>query len=276
MAGTSGLFSQHQIEVEIVDPPGGPDNIHKVAGGDRDVCLTSVHHYLTAWAQDGDLAARFVAIVVQRSPIAALVREDGPIRTLADLSGPGIRLGGSGDHNHTIEYLATLDRRGISRPQVVGLAADEARAALARGDVDALVGFVDALPRTRRLVGTPLRAIPVGLDIYASGLVAADRLSTETVGRMRAALAEALERQQRDPEGGVTELCRRYPDIVPEEAIEGWKLLEPNIFTGVEPGSMDATRWQETIEFLCAARGLAQPRAERVYRPEFATSDAPA
>ncbi|MGI9034234.1 MAG: hypothetical protein ACR2HY_11300 [Acidimicrobiales bacterium] len=110
----------------------------------------------------------------------------------------------------------------------------DTQVALAQGYIDATVGFVDGLPRTSRLAGVPLQAIPVGLDLYASGLVAGDGLSAETVSRMRAALVTALERQRQHPETGLTELCQRYPDTVATEALEGWRLLEPNIFTGVE------------------------------------------
>ena len=268
-----GLFAEHRIEVEIVDPPGGPDNIKQVAAGTRDFCLTSVHHFLTARAEAGDLAARFVAIVVQRSPLAALVPDGSPIARPEELA--GVRLGGSGDHNHTIEFLATLEHLGVGSPSLITPADVDAQSALGRGEVDAIVGFVDALPRASRLAGLPLRAIPVGLDIYASGLVAADRLSHDTVARMRAALAAALERQRQDPRSGLTELCRRYPETVPDEAIEGWRLLEPNIFVGAEPGSMAPGRWDATLAFLTEARALPRPHPERVYRPEFAIAPIP-
>lgn len=267
-AGADGLFAEHRIDVDIADPPGGPDNVRQVAAGERDFCLTSVHHFLTARQRWGDPDARFVAVVVQRSPLAALVPVASDIATPADLA--GIRLGGSGDPNHTIEFLATLDRLGIGRPSSVTPADANAWAPLAAGDLDAVVGFVDALPRARRLSGLALRPVPVGLDVYASGLVAADRLDHDTVVRMRSALVVALSRQREDPCRGVEELCRRYPDIIAEEAVEGWRLLEPNVFAGPEPGSMAVGRWEKTLTFLSTARGLAQPVAERVYRPELA------
>ena len=59
----------------------------RVAAGENDFCLTSVHHYLTARAQDGDLTCRFVAVVVQQSPLAAIVADDSPLRHPADLAG---------------------------------------------------------------------------------------------------------------------------------------------------------------------------------------------
>ena len=84
-----GLFAQHGLDVAIDDPPGGPENIHYVADGRRDACLTSVHHLLTATKLNGGaLPARFVAINVRRSPISALVPLDSPLQSAADLAGP--------------------------------------------------------------------------------------------------------------------------------------------------------------------------------------------
>ena len=269
MAGTEGLFAGHGFDVEIADPPGGPDNIRRVATGERDFCLTSIHHYLSAWAEDGDLSARFVAISVQRSPIAAVVLDGSPLRELGDIAGR--RLAGSPTGSFTVEFLASLAEQGIDPPELVTVPGADARTAVVNGEADLFVEFVDALPRLQRLAGVPLRAIPAGLDIYSSGLVAADRLSHDTVARMRDALASALRRQREDPSAGLDELCRRYPDVVPGEAIEGWRVLEPYVFAGGEPGAMDAGKWERTLDVLTAARRLSRPDPERVYRPEFAT-----
>ncbi len=267
-AGAGGPFAEHELEIVIADPPGGPENIRRVAAGDRDFCLTSVHHFLTARGEAGDLPARFVAVVVQRSPIAALVPAGSHISSPLDLG--GCRLGANPDNPHSDEFLASLRHRGVGAPRLVPMDEADARLALGRGDVDAIVGFVDGLPRISRLVGDRLRAVHVGLDIYASGLVGADRLPVETIARMRAALVLALQRQRSHPQRGLAELCRRYPQTLPAEALEGWRLLEPNIFTGIEPGSMDPRRWETTLTFLSAARRIPCPPPHRVYRPNFA------
>ena len=271
MAGAEGLFADYSIDLEIADPPGGPENIKRVASGERDFCLTSVHHYLTAWADAGPLAARFAAIVVQRSPVSAIVLDASPITEPADLA--GARLGGSADGTFTREFLASLEQRGVGAPVLVPLTGDEIHAALVAGEIDAYVEYIDALPRQRRLVGAPLRAVPVGLGVYASGLVAADRLSDETVARMRGALVDSIKRQREDPEAGVAEQGRRYPAIDPVQATEGWKLIEPFVFAAGEPGVMNAATWDETLDFLTAIRGLPRPPTEMVYRPELATAD---
>lgn len=109
------------------------------------------------------------------------------------------------------------------------------------------------------------------LDYQHGGLVAADRLPTELVGRMRDALVASLTKQRTTPEGGVEELLRRHPEARAEEAREGWRLVEPLVFTGEAPGSMDDQGWRRTLDVLCAARGLDVPSPPSVYRPEFAT-----
>lgn len=266
-AASNGLFAEHGLEVELRDPDGGPENVRRVAEGDVDFCLTRVAHYLRATEQYGRLRARFVAIVVQRSPMAALVRADSALHAPADLA--GIRLGGPPDKGLVLEYQASLDELGVARSTLVPMDYREAWDALARGEVDAVADFVDIVPRLRRLAGVDVRAVPFGIEAYSSGLVAADRVPLDRVVEMRDAMVAALERQRANPEEGVEQLTRRYPEIHPAAAVEGWELGVPNIFTDVPTGSMDADRWAFTLRFLGRAYGLVPPDPETVYRPEL-------
>jgi NitT/TauT family transport system substrate-binding protein len=246
-----------------------------VAAGGSDFCLTSVTHYLTARAQSGSLPARFVSVVVRRSPMAAFVPADSPLATPADLAGR--RLGAPEGGKLLKEFTAGMAALGLAPPEVVALDSALAPAAMARGEVDMVCDFVDLLPRIRRQAGIPVRAVPLrsedrGSDVYSSGLVAADRLPDELVMRMQAAVAAALEAQRADPEAGLDELARRYPDADPLEALEGWALAEPNIFTGPPPGSADAETWARTIAHIAGAHGLPAPEPATVYRPELLDS----
>ena len=246
-----------------------------MAAGGADFCLTSVTHYLTARAQAagpggveaGDLAARFVSVVVRRSPMAGLVLADSALRTPADLGGR--RLGGPTGSRLVAEFRAGMAALSLAEPELVPLDYSLAPAAMARGECDMVCDFVDLLPRVRRQAGVPVRAVPLGLDVYSSGLVAADHLPDELVSRMQTAVAAALERQRQDPKAGFDELAARYPDADPLEALEGWSLAEPNIFTGPVPGSADAQTWARTITHLAGAHGLPVPEPETVYRPEL-------
>jgi ABC-type nitrate/sulfonate/bicarbonate transport system substrate-binding protein len=246
--------------VTILHPAGGPENVRRVAAGGSDFCLTSVTHYVRARAQTPDVAARFVSAVVRRSPLAGFVPEESPLTTPADLGGR--RMAGG----FSAEYRACLDRLGLEPPERVDVA--DAPAALAAGDVDVVPEFIDCRPRVRRQAGIRVRGIPVGPDLYSSGLVAADRLPADLVRQVQAALADALEAQRQDPKAGLDELERRYPDADPADALEGWQLAEPYIFTGPPPGESEPERWVASAEFAAAAHGLPVPSPESIFRPD--------
>lgn len=197
--------------------------------------------------------------------MSAMVAADSGLTTPADLA--GLRLGGPADSGLVAEFLAGMAALDLLAPVLVPLDYALAPAAMGRGEVDMVCDFVDLLPRVRLQSGVAVRAVPLGLDIYSSGLVAADRLSTETVARMQAAVVAALQSQRDDPRAGLPELARRYPDADPVDALEGWSLAEPNIFTGPPPGSSDPDTWARTIAHLAAAHGLPAPEPGTVYRP---------
>lgn len=236
-----------------------------MAAGGSDFCLTSVTHYLTARAQSGALAARFVSMVVRRSPMSGFVPATSALTTPADLA--GLRLGAPEGSRMAAEFRSGMALLGLAPPELVPLDYALAPEAMARGEVDMVCDFVDLLPRIRRQAGVDVRSVPLGLEVYSSGLVAADRLADELVARMQAAVSAALEAQRRDPSAGLDELALRYPDADPAEALEGWALAEPNIFTGPTPGSADADTWARTIAYIAGAHGLPTPEPGTVFRP---------
>ena len=236
-----------------------------MAAGGSDFCLTSVTHYLTARAQAPEgLAARFVSVVVRRSPMSGFVPADSPLTTPADLAGR--RLGGPESSRLVNEFRAGMAMLGLAQPELVPSDYSQAPAAMARGEVDMVCDFVDLLPRIRRQAGVDVRAVPLGLDVYSSGLVGADRIPDDVVSRLQSAIAAALEAQRANPEGGLDELAVRYPDADPLEALEGWELAAPNIFTGPTPGASDPETWARTIAHLAGAHGLPAPDPDTVFR----------
>jgi hypothetical protein len=106
-------------------------------------------------------------------------------------------------------------------------------------------------------------------DGYATGLAAADRLALELVSRMRDGLAAGYELQREHPELGIEAFRRRCPGISETHLRTGWSVFEPYASGRPEPLSMDAERWQTTIDYTSAAHGLPSLPAEQVYRPEL-------
>lgn len=270
----SGLFARHGLDVELLDPAPGPENVRSVAAGEADVCVTSVLHYLTALDRFGALPARFIAAVYQRSPMAAVVRATAAAREPADLA--GLRVGGLPGDRFTAEYRAALAAAGSGDPVIVPLPYEAVPAALGRGEVDVVPDFADLVPRIRRQAGLAVRAVPIGPDVYGSGVVAADSLSDALAARVRDAVAAALEQQHDHPDVGLDALLQRYPGIDPDDVREGWQLAAASIFTGAAPAAMDAARWHDTLRHYTTTHDLARPDPETVYRPAFCRQAAPA
>lgn len=266
-AAREGLFERHGLAVDLLEPaPSGVGNVVRVADGASDFTLTSVAYFVKAAARRPDLAARFAAVIAQRSPMAAVVLEDSPIHSFDDL--PAALLGGRGHGGLHTEYLGALAHLGFAPSPVLDVDYDDAPAALRDGVIDVMGDFVDLQPKIRRIAG-PVRALPFGIDVYASGLVAADRLPLELVERVRDAVIEALTLHRAAPELAVDALVARYPDVDPDDALEGWRLIEPLIFTERGVGSMTEEDWTRSLSYASTVHGLPAPAGDTAYRREL-------
>ena len=282
-AADHGVFADQGIEVEFVDcvsTPGGSLGawsamVTAVADGEVDFALTSVAYLLAGQAAaQGHLAARFAAVFHQRNPIAALVAGDSRLRAQEDLAETKVTASGSW---FVQELDGALAQAGLA-PLTVVDAPGDVRAALGAGEIDLIPGWVDMPPSYSR-EGLEIRAIPLEVDAYATGLAAADRLELELVSRMRDALAAGYELQREHPELGIEALRRRVPGLSEHHLTTAWSVFEPYAFGRPEPLSMDAERWQTTIDYTAATHGLPTFPAQRVYRQELlspATRLAPA
>lgn len=271
----SGLFAEYGLLVEILDPPPPPGttNPHRVATGGADFCLTGVTYYLQALEEAGaGYPARFVSMVHQRSPLGAIVAGDSRFVSPGDLAGG--RLGRVQIKDWLAdEFCQALRDRGLDVPASVHLESDPDRA-LASDDIDMVPTFVDAINSVRARGSRPVRAIHVGGEFYATGLVAADRLPHDLVCRMRAAVAAALEHQARDPEAGIAEYLERYPRSRAQHALEGWTMFAAHAIPGTPgtaAGAMDQQRWTATLAWLTQVHNFPCFPPEAVYRPELAT-----
>ncbi len=240
------------MEVELLDPSGEVDNCVRVARGEADFCLSRVAAYLAA----APVAARYVAVLVGRSPICAFVPASSAITRPDQLSGR--RVGGG--VWAMAEFVGAMSWLGLAPASVVPMSRtsgggllQEACAMLAAGRVEMVADFEDLLPRARRHSGMDLRSVPLGAEVYSSGLVAGDGVADELVGQVCAAVLAALERQRHDPALGLPELLAGSPRVVPADAIEGWQLVEPRIFAREQPGSMTKEGWAATLAYSGSA-----------------------
>lgn len=267
---TSEIFRRHGLSIEIVDPEPGPANIAAVASGRRDLCLTSVAHFLAAKRADPALAARFVFMVARQTHMAAFVVDGRPaahgraIRSHADLDRASLL--GDPDSSFAREYRTLLGRLGTRPGQAIEVDYEDIMAALAAGRGDVAADFADLLPRFQEAAepfGVKIDALPfheAGIDIYGSGLVASTRLlrdRPETARRAIAAFGEALVASRDEPALGLSALLDHIPTADPHHVLAGWDAGAPLIFDAEATalGTMSAEKWRRTIQYHADAYG---------------------
>lgn len=284
-AAAIGLYEEHELEVEIVDPEPGIENVRAAARGAYDACLTSVAYFLRAKGEEPELPVKFVFMVARRTHMAAFClagRETASGRVPETLEGlAGAALLGSAESPFVREYLSALDELGVAPGPLVELAYEEVMDALAAGRGDVAADYLDLLPAFEAAAaprGVEVRALPfyrAGLDLYGSGLVVSTRLlesRPEAVGRLVDALRAALRATRRRPQIGLPLLTSRFPDASERRILDGWRAGEPLIFGDdgeASLGAMDEATWERTIAHHAATHGTPPLPAAAAYDGSF-------
>ncbi len=274
-AAEGALFAEQGIEVEFVGCARAPDyslqgftaRPKAIAAGDADFALSSVAYLLAAQTElRGRLPVRFAAVAHQRNPITAVVREGSELEEPEDLA--GARAASWSIPWFTQEYAGALAHMGIGSPEIAELSKD-LDGALGRGEIDVIPTWMD-MTLYHRKPELAIRTIPLDIEVYTTGLVAADRVPLELVSRFRDAWVAGYELQLEQPELGIAAFRRQYPDVSVEHVRANWAVFEQYAVDGlVAPGSMDSERWRETIDYTATTHRLSVFGGERLYRPEL-------
>ena len=276
-AEASGLFAEQGLDVELVSPPRRrPADAPSVPAAPApptdpaspDFAVTAVQSRIKARTRHPERAQpRFVAVVHQRSPLAGFVKVDSPLRFAGDLA--GARVATSTSPWFDLEYDAGLEALGVGPPVRVPRRDDGVRLSLADDEVEVIGSWDEAIAVIRRRAEVPVRSIPFGPKVYTTGVVAAEHVPPDVAVRMVAALRAAFEQQRDDPELGLEELCRRFPAVDPDGALEEWSVLEDYVFAGGQPLAMTDVQWEATIAHAARTYGLAPLAVAEVCREEM-------
>ena len=273
-AAEAGLFAEQGIEPEFVGCERAADyslsgfttRPKALAAGYADFALSGVAYLLAAQTElGGRLPVRFVAVSHQRNPITAVVRADSELEKAEDL--PGRRAARWSIPWFTDEYAGALAHMGLGKPMIVDVH-ENLDEALAGGVIDVMPTWME-MTLYHRKPEFEIRTIPLDIDVYTTGLIAADRMPLELVTRVRDAFAAGYELSREQPEFGVAGFMRQYPDVSEDHIHANWALFEPYAWDRVPPGSMDADRWQTTIDYTARTHRLSPVAGERFYRPEL-------
>ncbi|MEA2218629.1 MAG: NitT/TauT family transport system substrate-binding protein [Solirubrobacteraceae bacterium] len=267
---TRDVFARNGLGVTMLDPQPGAENVRAVASGERDFCLTSVAHFMTAKRDDPQLGARFVFMVARQTHMAAFVvrgrpvAHGRPIAAHAHLGGASLL--GDPASPFAREYRALLARLDQRPGPAVEMDYADIEAALAQGRGDVAADFVDLHPRFQAAAepfGVTIDCLPfheAGIDVYGSGLVTSTRLLHEEPDRVVRALVafrEALLLSRDDPELGLDGLLSQIPSADARLVVAGWKAGATLIFDDEESrlGTMSETKWRRTIDYHADAYG---------------------
>lgn len=275
-AAEGGLFADQGLEVEFVGCARAPDyslqgftaRPKAVAAGDADFALSSVAYLLAAQTElGGRLPVRFAAVAHQRNPIVGIVRAGSGLEEPKDLA--GLRAASWSIPWFTQEYAGALSHMGLGSPEIVEMSDGDLDEALGRGEIDVIPTWMD-MTLYHRKAELPIDTVPLDIEVYTTGLVAADRVAPEVVSRFRDAWMAGYELQLERPELGIAAFRRQYPDVSEEHVRANWAVFEPYAVDGVvAPGSMNSERWRETIDYTATTHGLSVFEGERLYRPEL-------
>lgn len=265
-AAANGVFARHGLDVELAVAPR-----RALADGDVDACVTTVRSLLSADDGGFPAPARFIAVVHQRSPIAAMVAAGSELHRPADLGGR--RLAVSRFGWFLAEFEAALTHAGVGLPALVAVPATDAQAPLRRGEVDMIASWSELVAWTRRRAGIAVRPVAVGPPVYTTGLAVTDTMPGEVAGRLRAAFAEALAQPRDAVAVGLAECGERAPQVPATDVLEEWDLLHPNVLSSAGPGTMTAARWSDTLDWAASFHGLARLAIEDLCRTELLVED---
>lgn len=267
------LFAEHDLQVEFVDMVPARDTslaalsvrVDAVADGAADFAVTAIPYLLAANARRS-VSARFVMSFHQRSPIAAVVREDAPVVELDDLA--GAKTAHHGLDWFVKDYEAALREVGLDEPKMVDTPYGGAYGAhaLARRQIDVVPTWVDTLPILQATALCEVRAIPLDIDVLTTGLLAADRIPADIVARMCAALRAGLNAQRTTPDTGIAEYVRQFPDIPVAQAQLGWTTHAEYAADRFRADISNEALWERTINYTAATHGIRPPALEDVYR----------
>lgn len=228
--------------------------------GQNTFVFASGDEMLMAHDQNPDLQLIDVATIFQQYPVSLVVPADSPIQKLEDLKGQSV--GYPGPYGATyIGLLALLNHAQLTLDDIDDQAIGFTQvAALAQGQVKAVMGYSNNEPLQLERTGFPVRTFPISdyQPLVSNGIVTLQQTyqdEPEMVANFVQATLKGLEDVINDPEGAV-EISKEYvPGMDATQALEVLGATIP-VYQG-EGGRLgynDSAIWEATAEFLVSQK----------------------
>lgn len=228
--------------------------------GQEDVVIASGDEAAVAASQGLDLVS--IGRYYDAYPGTVIVPADSSIKGLADLAGKTIGIPGEYGSNYYAALAAMRDGGLQASDVTISSIGYTQRAALASGQVDAVVGFTNNDAVQMRLAGIDIREIPLGGA--ATPLVGASIITThewadthpDQAKAIVQATAEAMDAIAADPKVAVEATSKWDTTLTDETALSGaHAVLTATIplwsgQSGQADGVQDLKRWASMLSFL--------------------------
>lgn len=254
VAQKKGYFKNAGLDVTI--QKGKPaQNPGSVAAGKLDFASMDYASALVKMSKDKDLAAgmRIVAGITQRSLIAMMSLQDGPVSAVTDMAGKRVVVAPGSVQDVLWSTYAKLAK--IDPPGTPAHAAPPTLITMLRGGKADVIGqFVIGQPTVEKAVGKPVRVFPWSdylTDLYGYALTANNDLVTskpDVVRSFAGALLQGLSYAIAHPDEAGQILNDAVPTSDPKAAAAELKIMQG--YVGSPVGALDKERVARSMALL--------------------------
>jgi NitT/TauT family transport system substrate-binding protein len=284
VARERGYFREAGVDVQVTPGQGSGGVPPALASNTFDMGYADLNPAIRFLAQNPDSGLVAVAILHDRSPLCAIVRGDGPIRTPADLMGRRLAAPDFDAGRQLFPAFAKAAGIDAARVNFVSVTPALREPMLVRREADGITGFVTTSALALKAIGLDMPQQRTfmyydhGLNLYGGAILTTRRFLEANPQAVRGATA-ALVRGFRDTvqNGQAMLQVLRQVEPLTDVAIEGERhqlnlqrvILTDNVRqNGLS--AVDMARLQTGITAVEEAFNLTpRLRAEQLYTPDF-------